>query len=415
MGVFLSSLSTCAAKDPEGSSFQCGLPDTFESDGDIAGLGVFIAFAVAVITSLFASVYVLVIEGFEYFSKRDLYYHKLRMLADEYLISLSDAQAVTSLALLVTANFYVGCTISAYHYDLVCSLVLMSSAAHIGSLAVMHKYFDVDKCQGWQRVWQWVRFSLRVFMVIASFVLSNYLFRHRLESKIFPSFKPASDDITTNNRTHSTGLVLPAVCFIDHPGQSNAVVYNNFTASPNWTRNYTTHASSNHSASNGNSNTSTFAVMPAFATFNSNDDLSSDGDLKAFYCLIGACAVAALTSFLLVLFKKQGTCGHSLLCRHHFAYLLRWGCFFTTYIIALSSWNRFTKLQNWMIGSGWFEGSDTGERSIDSFGQLMPLILLALPVLALIEALAEKSDPPQKGDANWIGLQDKRNPDGFGA
>lgn len=310
------------------------------------------------------------------------------MLADEYLVSLSDTQAVTTLALLVTATFYVGCTISAYHYDLVCSLVLMSSAAHIGSLAVMHKYFDVDTCKGLRIFWQWIRSLLRVIVVIASFVLTFNLFHQRHKSKIFPLSIPRSGDIATNNRTHSTGLVLPAACFIDHPGRLNLSDYSNFTAASDWTRNYTVQAPSNQSVSNGNSSVPTFAIMPAFSNFNSNDDLKSDGDLTALYFLIATCALTVLTSIVLVIAKNEGTCEHSFLCRHQLAHFSRCVGFFAIYVIACYSWNKFSKLQDWMNGSGWFDENDNGENSIESFGQLMPLILLALPVLALIEALA---------------------------
>lgn len=45
---------------------------------------------------------------------------------------------------------------------------------------------------------------------------------------------------------------------------------------------------------------------------------------------------------------------------------------------------QFLSLQSWMEDSKWF-GDDKGESTVSSFGQLMPLILLALPVLALAE------------------------------
>ncbi|KAF2448869.1 S-adenosyl-L-methionine-dependent methyltransferase [Karstenula rhodostoma CBS 690.94] len=309
------------------------------------------------------------------------------MLADTYLISLSDTQAVTSIALLATANFFVGCTISAYHYDLVCSLVLMSSVAYIGSLVVMHKYFDVEK----HRLLQYGRSAVRVLMIATSFILSFILFHHR--SNIFPSNKPHSYAIN-HNRTSSTSLILSAACFIDHPGQSNASNPQNFTALPNWTRNYTIQASANqssllsNSSSYGISNISSFANMPAFSTFNSNDDLSSGSDLIALSFLLGACIVAALTSLILSLKKAEGACQHDHLCRHRLAYLSRGGCFVTTHAVTLYGLGKFWELKSWMMNSVWFAKDDTGESKVGSFGQLMPWILLSLPALAFIEALA---------------------------
>ncbi|KAF2681835.1 hypothetical protein K458DRAFT_488961 [Lentithecium fluviatile CBS 122367] len=383
------SLAFCQANEDD---LYCGLPDALEPDGDVAGRGVLIAFVVAVATSFVAAGFVLFAEWHEYFGKPNQHrrMHHFRMFADTYLVSLSDTQAVTSLALLITTNFFLGCTITAYHYDLVCSLVLMSSAAHIGSLAVMHRYFDAKKHQSWQHF----RSLTRVAMILASFILSYVLFRCR--SEIFPSFRPLSNTNDANTTT-STGLVLPAVCFIDHPGYSNASSRQNFTASPSWSLNLTTPVSSNHSSLYGNSssygtsNISTPVTMPAFATFSSNDDLTSTGDMVALCFLFGAFILTALTSFILFLVKMDRT------WHNWVAYSVRLICFVTTYVIAWYGFARFQQLQHWMKYSGWF-GEDDGEESMASFGQLMPLVLLFLPVLALIEAFAERRPPPRTND-----------------
>jgi len=55
---------------------------------------------------------------------------------------------------------------------------------------------------------------------------------------------------------------------------------------------------------------------------------------------------------------------------------------------ALYGFARFQQLQHWMNYSGWFK--DENEMEIDSFGQMMPLVLLALPFLALVEQLGGK-------------------------
>jgi hypothetical protein len=53
---------------------------------------------------------------------------------------------------------------------------------------------------------------------------------------------------------------------------------------------------------------------------------------------------------------------------------------------------QFFEFQNWMRKSGWF-GNNDGEYSMDSFGQIVPLVLLTLPVLALLEAVAGEFIP----------------------
>ena len=301
---------------------------------------------------------------------------RIRMFVDSYLVSLSDTQAVTTLALLISAYFFVGCTISAYHYDLVCSLVLMSSAAYIGSMVVIHRYFDT----------KWWLILPRVAMIVANFVLAFLLFSRR--SAIFPSFRPLST-IKSTSRSFNTGLVLPATCFIDHPGVSKASNPHNFTASPSWITNATSPTPFNASFVHGNSHISTSltnTTMPAFALFASNDDISSTFDLVVLILLLAAFVIAASTSTLLF-FSKGNPSG-----RHKFAFFARCLSFLIAYAIAFYGLARFSQLWHWMNYSGWFADGD-GEKKIDSFGQLMPLVLLTLPILALMEQFAGEFVP----------------------
>jgi len=99
-----------------------------------------------------------------------------RELINALLVSLSDTQIFTSIALLITANTAVGCKITAYHYDLVCQLVLISSAAHMGSMAVAHKSFGRSLCLG----------IVRSLLLVASLGLGWVLFIRRGSSPIFP-------------------------------------------------------------------------------------------------------------------------------------------------------------------------------------------------------------------------------------
>ncbi|KAF1995087.1 hypothetical protein P154DRAFT_611968 [Amniculicola lignicola CBS 123094] len=124
----LPDVQTCLADDED---FACGLPEALESDADIAGLRVFIAFAVAAILAFLLGVFGLVCEGFEYRRGPE---HKIAPRAREFinilLISLGDTQIVTSIALLMTANFAMGCKISVYHYNLLPIEPLSSSTTY---------------------------------------------------------------------------------------------------------------------------------------------------------------------------------------------------------------------------------------------------------------------------------------------
>lgn len=296
------------------------------------------------------------------------------MFLDGYVVSLSDTQAITTLALLISSYFFLGCSISAYHYDLVCSLVLMSSAAFIGSTVVMHRYFD-------NRWW----LSLpRGAIVIACFVLEFLLFRRR--TNIFPSYQPQTN-IENPDGGYKTGLVLPATCFINHPGVGNNTNLHDFTSSINWTINATALSPSANSSMAGNA-TLTVPIanrsMSAFTNFESNDYLSSTGDMVALGFLFTAFVITIITNGILFIMED------TMAFHRWFAYPIRCIAFLISNIIAIFAIIRFKNLQGWMLASGWFVDDD-GERSIQSFGQLMPLVLLILPALALIEQYAGES------------------------
>jgi hypothetical protein len=312
-------------------------------------------------------------------------------------VSLSDTQAVTTLALLISAYYFVGCTISAYHYDLVCTLVLMSSAAYIGSMIAIHMYFDTT----------WWLILFRAAMIVVNFVLAFRLFRRR--SAIFPSSIPLSN-IKSINRSFNTGLVLPATCFIDHPGVSNASNLHNFTASLSWTTNTTSPTSFNISSIHGNYNNSaplTNATMPNFTLFASDDDTRSIGDQVALGLLSLAFILGALSSLFLFLSKRnQNPSGrstvpatarserqnHSPPGRQKFAFVLRCVSFIIANGVAFYGFVCFYKLWNWMNESRWFADGDD-EKNVKSFGQLMPVLLLLLPILALMEQCAGEFVP----------------------
>lgn len=82
------------------------------------------------------------------------------MLLDGLLVGLSDTQAVTGLALLVITLYNSICSLSAYHYDLICILVLMSLIVHFCTITIISHYFKV-----------WWLATLRSVFIGANFVL----------------------------------------------------------------------------------------------------------------------------------------------------------------------------------------------------------------------------------------------------
>lgn len=264
-----------------------------------------------------------------------------RTILEAFLLGLSDTQLVTGLALMIVTEFNMTCSISAYHYDLVCDMVLMSLIVHLCSMTVIEHYFDV-----------WYLASVRILLIGGNFILGCLLFIHRAYKDFpvgLPSQSPAQQEginstlITGDsfNKTSIVGasLVLPAVCFMD-----NSTI-----------------------------------------TTSTNQDASSIVGFVEYLLLFIFFAAAVILSIMHTHFFKLGRPFKTL----HWTYILRGAMSVAAFGASIYIINHVVAFQAWMRDSGWF-GDDDGEYSMDSFGQIVPLVLLTLPFLALLEAMAGK-------------------------
>ena len=137
-------------------------------DPDIAGIGVIASFVISAgIALALTFVYVLLD-----------HVHLLRMCIDaefwqnvleKVVLSLSDTQLVTGLAILVVA-FVRWDEITVYHWEIISDLAFISSNTHIATLVILRKYFRHP------RNW-WVRLSritIMVAMAVLLFVANAY-------------------------------------------------------------------------------------------------------------------------------------------------------------------------------------------------------------------------------------------------
>ena len=99
----------------------------------------------------------------------------LRRIFDGLLVGLNDTQMITALALMIVTEFQIMCMISAYHYNIVCGLVLMSTMVHLCSMTIIEHYF-YNKYLA----------LLRILFSVANFILGFFLFVFRAISNGFP-------------------------------------------------------------------------------------------------------------------------------------------------------------------------------------------------------------------------------------
>ncbi|KAF2452410.1 hypothetical protein BDY21DRAFT_375595 [Lineolata rhizophorae] len=119
-----------------------------------------------------------------------------RNVLESLLISFSDQSIVTGQALLYVTYYWASCSISAYHYNLVCDLVLVSIVVHLCSITAVEQYL-----QNW-----WLG-ALRLALILLSFVFVGLVFVQR-NTPEFPLSPPVIED------KNDTLLVRPAVCFM---------------------------------------------------------------------------------------------------------------------------------------------------------------------------------------------------------
>jgi hypothetical protein len=163
----------------------------FESISSYYIFKVDLAFAITSILSLICSGTILVFCDY----KRKASWRKL---LEPAALSFSDQQIVTGIALSVsTMYFETICEISAYHYNIVCFLVLLSIVSHLVGIVGLRGY--TTKRPQWLGIIRMLLIAVQVFLVFR-------LFSGR-SSSLFPIYPPADSNLTS--------LVLPFVCFQD--------------------------------------------------------------------------------------------------------------------------------------------------------------------------------------------------------
>ncbi|KAF7535815.1 hypothetical protein G7054_g5067 [Neopestalotiopsis clavispora] len=127
---------------------------------------------------------------------------KKRTLTDileALLQSCSDQQIFTGAAYALTLRYWRGCSISAYHYNIVANLMLLTCATHLMSVTIIRNY------------WKFPLLALaRVLCVSGVFILTGVLMSNQnaQSDAPFPTGVPSEDTIE-----NGSAMYLPAACF----------------------------------------------------------------------------------------------------------------------------------------------------------------------------------------------------------
>ncbi|KAL8383274.1 hypothetical protein RB595_006841 [Gaeumannomyces hyphopodioides] len=177
-------------------------------DGDIAGIGVVSVFVGVTSLAFFLSTIVVLFNLAKWLKwKSTLTPEKkqersgcvavsLTALCETIVLSCSDQQIFTGGAYSITLRYFKGCTITAYHYNMVANMMLLTCATHLLSLTVVRDY--------WRYPWL---ACIRVLITIQLFLTTGLLLSNQNGTeKIFPSDIPPPDAETAY-------MFIPAVCY----------------------------------------------------------------------------------------------------------------------------------------------------------------------------------------------------------
>ncbi|SPQ23339.1 8a176297-9c53-46cb-8a71-a93f7138ac22 [Thermothielavioides terrestris] len=220
MGAYVSS-AHCAAR--HGITPNCSVvlsPDNstavllggatfgnFQGDPDIAGIGVLGAFLSITITSL-----VLAVISTAWWTEKHVFGLKNWITEEEkarknwklsfsgileaLIVTCSDQQVFTGGAYAITLRYAKACSVSAYHYNVVTNMLLVSCATHLMALTISRNY--------------WHHFSvaaLRITVTTLLFIVTGVLLANAGSTSLgFPTKVPADTD-------QYSLMLLPAACF----------------------------------------------------------------------------------------------------------------------------------------------------------------------------------------------------------
>lgn len=260
------------------------------------------------------------------------YRSKGRRIGEAVILSFSDQQLITGLSILIAVRYFMGCEISAYHYDVVCNLVLMSVVTHLSSLAVISGYFS-----------NFLLGACRIVLIIFTLGLAGVMFAER-DNQYFPTGVPRSN---ASDPSSPPQLLAPAACFT-----TNNVTFVN-QISGQW------------NVLEGKTHISGLAEY-----------------VVLFIFTISGLVMAITHSYLSSSARK-----HVHLCLRQWMFVFRIILLLGAIGVAIAACHQFNALQDWMHASPW--PADNNEREWN-FGQLVPLFLILLAPLQFIEALTGK-------------------------
>ncbi|KAI1269672.1 hypothetical protein F5Y18DRAFT_422625 [Xylariaceae sp. FL1019] len=362
---------------PEGVQLGGVSKGEFQGDSDIAGVGILGVFIAVTSFALAVSIVDVLWQVSKVCgkrrsrrreSKKDEIAKTTRRVSvsdilETLVLACSDQQVFTGAAYAITLRYYTGCSVSAYHYNIVANMLLLTCATHLVSVIIVRNYWRYSLLA-----------AIRILSITGVFIVTGLLFTNQnAESRRFPTGVPKA------NETDSL-LFLAAACF---ESSDNAAIhtFHNTTKNPN--------------------------------AFFDNTLVQSKPDNKVQgwnYFVItllyyGAAIIVAAVRYVRRGKSRPGwrgrlgqtvgrSCGDIGFLRKGFEFVfllyLLVGVFIGGLVVVMAGRYIFN-LRTWVDHSGWIakeNGKLNPENDWSTFGQLVPIITSALIVFSFLQVLS---------------------------
>ncbi|KAI0161595.1 hypothetical protein GGR57DRAFT_363034 [Xylariaceae sp. FL1272] len=286
-------------------------------------------------------------------------------ILETVVLACSDQQVFTGAAYALTLRYSTGCSVSAYHYNIVANMLLLTCATHLMSVIIVRNY------------WKYIGLAIvRIIAITGVFIVTALLFTNQnAERRQFPTGIPAW------NETDSL-LFLAAACF----ESSDNKAINTFKQSTQ--------------------NPDAFFQK---TLVNSTPDNKVQGwnYFVAILLYYGAAIIVAIVRVIRRGKSRPGwrgrlgqsvkrSCGHIRFLRRFFEWLffiyMLLGVFLGALVVVMAGKYIFD-LRRWVNRSGWIEkenGVLNPEDDWSTFGQLVPIITSALILFSLAQIVSGK-------------------------
>ncbi|KAI1371747.1 hypothetical protein F4677DRAFT_450092 [Hypoxylon crocopeplum] len=347
----------------------------FPGDPDIAGIGILGVFVAVTSFAISAGLVSVLWQMAKTYRWKTTYTKEQRAergdrtsfsdILETLVLACSDQQVFTGAAYALTLRYWRGCTISAYHYNIVANMMLLTCATHLMSVTIVRNY--------WKFPWLAI---LRVLCITCVFIVTGLLMTNQNADtgKLFPTGIPLA------NETDSS-LFLPAACF--ESAENTAVdTFKHVTSNPQ-----------------------TF-FMNNLAKSTPGNQIQGWNLYIITLLFYGAAIIAELVRFIRRGKNRPGwraqvgkqigrVCGVGSFLRkimkNVFLFYLFAGVGLSCAVTIISTQYIFG-LRGWVNNSKWIqlENGQNPENDAKSFGQLVPIFSSALIVFSFAQLISEK-------------------------